>query len=96
MSNTTRAMRRDWLSKTLAGILLGFSTALGFSGLFLLLAFDMNSNARAQLAMWLLSLIWLTILGTVYLFRSGVRAWTGLGLLNLLIYLIFILFKSLS
>lgn len=92
----SKTMRSDWLSKTLAGLVLGFGAALGFTGLFLIMASEMGRSASAQLVMWLLSPLWLLILSTVYLFRSGLRAWIWLALLNAAVYALFFLFKSLS
>lgn len=96
MSKPIQTFRQDWLSKTLAGLLLGFTAALGFSGLFLLMASDMGRSASAQLVMWLLSPVWLTLFSTVYLFRSGLQAWLWLGLLNAAVYTLFFLFTSFS
>ncbi|MBN9460901.1 MAG: hypothetical protein J0H00_06710 [Burkholderiales bacterium] len=87
MTNARPApIRRDWLAKTLAGTLLGFTLALGCSGLFVLLNPDMATPVKAQLAMWMVAPIWLGTLGGVFLFGSGRRAWLWLGGANLLIF----------
>lgn len=91
-----QTLHNAWLSKTVAGLILGFTAALGLSGVFLLIVSEMNRSASAQLVMWLLSPMWLTLLSTVYLFRSGLRAWIGLGLLNAAVYALYFLFKSFS
>jgi hypothetical protein len=57
---------RDWLGKTLAGILLGFTLALGCSALFIWLAASLPQSARSQLAMWLLAPVWIGVLGGVF------------------------------
>ncbi|WP_374359237.1 hypothetical protein [Pseudoduganella danionis] len=79
---------RDWLGKTLAGILLGFTLALGCSALFVWLAASLPQSARSQLAMWLLAPVWIGVLGGVFFFRSGKQAWLWLGAANLLVFLI--------
>ena len=68
-----------------AGLLLGLG--LGCSALFIALTPEMAGAARAQLAMWLVPPVWLTVLGVSFLFRSGPRAWLVLGGLNLLVLL---------
>lgn len=72
-------IRRDWVSKTLAGALLGFALALGCSALLAALTRDIPLATRSQLAMWLVPPVWLGVLGTVYFFGSGLRAWIWLG-----------------
>jgi len=72
-------IQRDWLSKTLAGLLLGGVLALVFSSLFAQLNGDLPFSARRQLANWMVPPIWLGVLGTVYFFSSGLRAWLWLG-----------------
>lgn len=76
----------DWLSKTLAGALLGFTLAIGCAGLFNGLAGDMPLSVRGQLAMWLTAPVWMGVLSGVYFFRNGKRAWAWLGGANLLVF----------
>jgi hypothetical protein len=78
--------RRDWVAKTSAGTLLGFTLALSCSGLFSWCAGDMALTIKAQLAMWMVAPIWLGTLACVYLFSSGWRAWAWLGAANLLMF----------
>ncbi|RZL61347.1 MAG: hypothetical protein EOP81_17220 [Variovorax sp.] len=80
MSAKAPAIQRDWFSKSLAGALLGAVLAIGVSGLFNEAARGIALDARAQLAMWLVPPVWFGVLGFVYLFRSGLRAWLWLGL----------------
>lgn len=79
-------IRPDWLSKTLAGLLLGLAFALAASALFSDMAADMPLAVRGQLAMWMLPPIWLGIFSGVYFFTSGLRAWLWLGGANALAY----------
>jgi len=72
-------IQRDWWSKTLAGLLLGGVLALVVSGLFAQLGQSLPFGARRQLANWMVPPIWLGVLGTVYFFSSGLRAWLWLG-----------------
>lgn len=79
-------IQRDWVSKTLAGALLGFTLGLGVSGLFAWLTPDMGLSIRGQLAMWMVPPIWLLTFGFVYFFASGKRAWLWLGGANALVF----------
>lgn len=81
-----KTIRPDWLSKTLAGALLGFTLAIGCAGLFNWLASGMPLSARGQLAMWLTAPVWMGVLSGVYFFRSGQCAWAWLGGANLLVF----------
>lgn len=73
------AIRRDWISKSLAGALLGFALAMGASALLAALTADIPLATRSQLAMWLVPPVWLGVLSAVYFFASGLRAWMWLG-----------------
>lgn len=77
-------MRRDWLSKTLAGVLLGFTLAMLCSGVFDALAAGMGTSIRGQIAMWMVPPISLAVLGGCYLFASGKRTWLWLSAANVL------------
>lgn len=79
-------IRRDWVSKTLAGVLLGGLLALGASGLLSLWLQPMPLPTRGQLVMWSVAPIWLGICSGVYFFTSGLRAWLWLGATTLLIH----------
>jgi len=79
-------IQRDWLSKTLAGTLLGLGLALAASGVFSQLTAAMPLPVRGQLAMWMVPPLWLGTAGCVYFFQSGLRAWLWLGGANLLAY----------
>lgn len=71
-------VRPDWISKTLAGLLLGFSLSIIAAGLLMTQVQDMPLPVSGQLAMWLVPPVWLTVLSFVYFFRSGLRAWAWL------------------
>lgn len=79
-------IRTDWLSKTLAGVLLGLLLAFGASGLLSLLLLPLALPTRGQLVMWSVAPVWLLVCSSVYFFRSGLRAWLGLGAATLLVY----------
>ncbi len=79
-------IRRDWISRTLGGTLLGFTLAIGCSGLLTLALGGVPLGTRAQLAMWLVPPVWLTVLGSCFFFSSGLRTWLWLGLANLVVY----------
>lgn len=72
-------IQHDWISKSLAGLLLGAVVAFACSGLFVQLNTGMPLVIRGQLAMWMVIPIWLGILSSVYFFSSGKKAWLWLG-----------------
>ncbi|HBO1244607.1 hypothetical protein QOZ44_23820 [Pseudomonas aeruginosa] len=84
--NKPGAIRRDWISKTLAGLVLGLSLAMTASALYSALHADLRLPVRGQLMMWMVPPIGLGTLSTVYFFASGLRAWLWLGLANALAY----------
>ncbi len=79
MAKPLPPIQRDWISKTLAGLLLGAVLAFGSSGLFSLLFTEIPLSVRGQLAMWMAPTVWLGVLSGVYFFASGLRAWLWLG-----------------
>lgn len=83
----------DWVSKTVAGLVLGFTLAIGCAGLFSWLASAMPLSSRGQLAMWITAPVWMGVLSGVYFFRSGRHAWTWLAGANLLVFAIPMLFR---
>ena len=72
-------LRRDWLSKTLAGLVLGAVLALQASAFFVRFGPALPLASTAQLAMWLSVPVWMGVLSLVFFFRSGLRAWLWLG-----------------
>lgn len=86
MATKPAPIRRDWFSKTLAGTLLGFTLAIGCSGLLALALSGLAFGTRAQLAMWLVPPVWLGVLSACFMFGSGLRAWLWLGAANLLVF----------
>jgi len=73
------APRNDWLSKSAAGVLLGLALGLLTGNYVALLGAELAPPVRAQLAMWVVVPVWMGVLGFVFLFRSGVRAWAWLS-----------------
>ncbi|MFZ6875166.1 hypothetical protein ACO0LF_24130 [Undibacterium sp. Di27W] len=98
MENKTRAaktLQADWWTKTLSGLVLGFTLALALSGLFAWLGpGGIAAPQKVQFVMWLIAPIWMLILSLIYLVRSGVRALTGLLLANVLAYVLLFLVKT--
>jgi hypothetical protein len=80
-----KKVQADWVSKTLAGALLGFGLGVGCSAVFSALALGLPLAIRGQLAMWLVAPIWVGCLSGVYFFQSGRHAWTWLAAANLLV-----------
>jgi hypothetical protein len=88
-------MQKDWSSKSLAGGILGLAFAFACSGIYTRLVTGLPLPVKAQLAMWMIAPIWLSIFALVYLFRSGMRAWICLGGLNLIAWTgVFVLYSS--
>jgi hypothetical protein len=79
-------IQRDWLAKSLAGVLAGFAFAMGCSGLLLAALGSFPPPLRAQFAMWLVVPVWLGALASCFAARSGLRAWLWLGSGNLAVY----------
>ncbi len=80
-------IRRDWVSKTSAGAILGLSLAIALAGLFAWLSpGGLETPNKFQLVMWLVAPIWLMTLSLCFLFASGKRAWLWLGGVNLMAY----------
>ncbi|MGE0799688.1 MAG: hypothetical protein AB7G13_26095 [Lautropia sp.] len=73
-----RPIRPDWVSKTLAGLLLGASLSIIAAGLLMTQLHGMPLAVSGQLAMWLVPPVWLGVLSLVYFFSSGLRAWAWL------------------
>ena len=73
-------IKEDWLSKTLAGGLLGLALALIASSLFANLGpGGLDAPDKSQFNMWIVPPLWMTVFSLVYMFRSGLRAWLWLG-----------------
>lgn len=91
--STSSEFRSDWVSKTLAGVVLGFTLALALSGLYALAASGVHLSERSQLAMWATFPSWMVALAGGYACRSGARAWLLLGALNLAAWGLFFLLR---
>lgn len=76
-------LSRDWLSKTLAGAAGGFGLGIAASGLLACLTpGPLDVQNKFQVAMWLVPPVWIGVMSATYLFRTGRRAWIGLGIAN--------------
>lgn len=84
----------DWISKTLAGILLGYFLAVGVSGVFAWIGpGGIDAPNKVQFNMWIIPFIWLPMFSLVYLFQTGWRAWLWLGTSNILVYGVLLFIK---
>ncbi len=83
---------RGWFGKASAATLLGFTLAIALTCTFSALFSEGDGfvTAQGQIAMWLVSPIWCTILGLCFLFRSGARAWGWLALANLVAWALYV------
>ena len=89
---------RDWFGKASAGLVLGFLLALAAGGLFKMLVGvgDAFFSTKGQIAMWLMSPVWALTLSFCFLFRTGLRAWVGLAIANVILWLPLFVFGGLA
>ena len=76
-----RLNNRQWLAKLVAAIVPGAMLCLGSMAVVGLLSHTAGDprTVLAQFLMWLTVLVWLVLIGSCFLFRSGLRAWGVLG-----------------
>ncbi|MFB2638026.1 hypothetical protein ACE02P_08355 [Shewanella bicestrii] len=87
-------LQPDWWTKSLAGLVLGFTLALGLVGLFAWFGpGGIDADTKVQVNMWLIAPIWLSVLSFSFLFKTGLRAIGYLGLLNILTYIVLYTFR---
>ncbi|MDP1976791.1 hypothetical protein [Undibacterium sp.] len=88
-------IRADWWSKTISGLVLGFTLALAISGVFAWIGpGGIAAPQKVQFVMWLITPVWMLILSLIYLVRTGVRALKGLLIANALAYALLFLVKT--
>lgn len=77
------ASRLEWLSKTVAGTVLGYGLALALSGLFAWWGpGGIDPLNKYQFTMWIVPPLWLGMLSAVFLFRTAAQAWLCLAAAN--------------
>lgn len=84
---------QDWFGKVSAALPLGFTLALGSSGL-LAWALGVNDtyfSMKGQLTMWSIAPVWAAVVSFCFLFRSAARAWGWLGVANVLVWTLLLL-----
>ncbi|QQK61700.1 hypothetical protein FJD32_020775 [Shewanella sp. LC6] len=87
-------LQPDWWTKSLAGLILGFTFALGLVGLFAWFGpGGIDADTKVQFNMWLITPIWLLILSFSFMFKTGLRAIGYLGLFNILTYIVLYTFR---
>lgn len=80
-----------WWRKSLIAGVLGLIFAYGVVAVFAWFGpGGIDAPMKVQLNMWLISLIWLTVVSLSFLFKTATTALCGLALANVAIYLIFI------
>ena len=83
-----------WWTKSLAGLVLGFTLALGLVGLFAWFGpGGIDADTKVQVNMWLIAPIWLSVLSLSFLFKTGLRAIGYLGLFYVLTYIVLYTFR---
>lgn len=82
---------RQWLVKLVAGIVPGIMFSFGCMAVVGVLCRTTGEprTASAQFLMWLAVLVWLGVMGSCFLFRSGLRAWVVLGGAAMLVWGLF-------
>lgn len=82
---------RQWLAKLVAGIVPGIMFSFGCMAVVGVLCGTTGEprTASAQFLMWLAVLVWLGVMGSCFLFRSGLRAWVVLGGAAMLVWGLF-------
>lgn len=93
MGVSPTAFRRDWIGKSLAGLVLGLALAMGVSALFTELTPTMGKSVQAQLAMWMVMPVWMAIWAGCYGFASSLRAWVWLGGASVFVYAALLLMR---
>ncbi|MCG9964161.1 MAG: hypothetical protein ACRDCT_05690 [Shewanella sp.] len=87
-------LQPDWWTKSLAGLILGFTLALGLVGLFAWFGpGGIDADTKVQFNMWLITPIWLLILSFSFMFKTGLRAIGYLSLFNVLTYIVLYTFR---
>lgn len=82
-----KPLHADWWTKTLAGLVLGFSLALALCGLFAWVGpGGIAAPQKVQFVMWIMAPLWMLTFSLVYLFRSGTQALRWLLTANLIAY----------
>ena len=72
---------QQWFAKFVAALVAGALLSLGCMAVLGVLC-HANGDARSvssQFLMWLAILLWFALVGSCFLFRSGLRAWAVLG-----------------
>lgn len=85
----------DWYSKSLVGLLLGFTLAVAVAGIF---AWGGTGGIampnKSQFVIWLIAPVWLSVLAGVYMFQSARQALIWLGAINIVAYLVLSALKA--
>ncbi|MCP1243697.1 hypothetical protein GOB86_13070 [Acetobacter lambici] len=87
----TRLNNRQWLAKFMAALVPGALLSFGAMAVVGTLCHTTGDirTVSAQFLMWMAVLVWLALLGSCFLFRSGARAWAVLGGAALLVWGVF-------
>lgn len=83
-----RYSNKQWLAKLSAAVLLGFTLTIALTGLLMDFVFGPVAvfSIHGQFLMWMIAPVWVAILSSCFIFRSGLRAWLYLGAANLLLW----------
>jgi hypothetical protein len=79
-----------WIGKTSAGAVCGFLLAIVLSGLLVRFAPGSSGEAsKAEVAMLSVPLVWTGVFASAFASRTGLRAWTRLGAVSVLVLALF-------
>ncbi|OIQ47202.1 MAG: hypothetical protein BM565_07855 [Gammaproteobacteria bacterium MedPE] len=94
-SSSIQKIQSQWVSKSLIGAILSYTLALLLVGIF---AWQgpggIDASNKVQFNMWFTVIIWLCIFSSVYLFKTALRAFCWLTVLNVFAFSLFILVKQ--
>ena len=76
-----RLTNHQWLAKLMAALVAGTLLSLGSMAVLGVLCHANGDarNASSQFLMWFAIMAWFALVGSCFLFRSGLRAWAVLG-----------------
>jgi len=83
-TNNTKHIKPHWWRKSIAGLVLGYTLALGLAGLFAWYGpGGIAPGNKTQFNMWIIAPMWMLIFSLSFLFKTGNRALIWLTIANI-------------